>query len=364
MSARVTRLPSLDERRSSPWREDVRVAVVIPAYKVREQVRDVIDQTPAWVHTIFVVDDGCPEDSGAAVEGLGDSRVVVLRHSGNRGVGAATRTGFRAAVEAGCHIAVKVDGDGQMDPTTLETIVTPLLREEAALAKGNRFWHVQALREMPRIRLLGNVFLSFLLKIASGHWHIFDPTNGYLAIRTDVFQMLDQSHLNDRYFFESSLLIETGAYGFRVVDVPLPARYRGGTSSLSIWHTLATFPWLVGLGGTRRFWCRHFWFDFTPVGLIFLTGVPLLLWGLTFGGNAWWESISTGAPATAGTVMLAALPFLLGAVFLLQALAMEASGSFNGRIGVYDLRTMVKKDAERHPGSSGWLKDRREDSVS
>jgi len=362
MSTRTSVFPSFDERRLSPWREDVRVAVVIPAYRVREQVREVVGQTPLWVHRIFVVDDACPEDSGIAVERLEDSRVVVLRHSGNRGVGAATRTGFRAATDAGCHIVVKVDGDGQMDPTALETIITPLLREEAALVKGNRFWHVQALRDMPRIRLLGNVLLSFLLKMASGHWHIFDPTNGYLAIRTDVFQMLDQSRLNDRYFFESSLLIETGAYGFRVVDVPLPARYPGGTSSLSIWHTLATFPWLVGLGGIRRFWCRHFWFDFTPVGLIFLTGAPLLLWGLAFGAGAWWKSIATGAPATAGTVMLAALPFLLGAVFLLQALAMEASGSFNKRIGVYDLRTLLKKDKKRHPGSDSWLVDRRDHS--
>lgn len=362
MSTKASALSPVSERRVFPWREEVRIAVVIPAYKVTERIREVVSRTPRWVYRIFVVDDACPQDSGSAAETMRDPRVVVLRHSENRGVGAATRTGFRAAVDAGCHIAVKIDGDGQMDPTMLETIVTPLLREEAALAKGNRFWHVQALREMPRIRLLGNVFLSFLLKMASGHWHVFDPTNGYLAIRTDVFQMLDQSHLSDRYFFESSLLIETGAYGFRVVDVPLPARYPGGESSLSIGHTIATFPWLVGLGGIRRFWCRHFWLDFTPVGLISMTGAPLILWGLAFGGYAWWKSISTGAPATAGTVMLAALPFLLGAVFLLQALAMEASGSFNGRIGVYDLRTILKKDKDRHPGSDGWLIERRDHS--
>ena len=362
MSVKASLVPSVGERRFSPWREDVRVAVVIPAYQVADRIRDVVARTPAWVYRIFVVDDACPQDSGGVVESLRDPRVIVLRHSQNRGVGAATRTGFRAAVEADCHIAVKIDGDGQMDPTMLETIVTPLLREEAALAKGNRFWHVQALRDMPRIRLLGNVLLSFLLKMASGHWHVFDPTNGYLAIRTDVFQMLDQSHLSDRYFFESSLLIETGVYGFRVIDVPLPARYSGGKSSLSIAHTLVTFPWRVGLGGLRRFWCRHFWFDFTPVGLISMVGAPLVLWGLAFGGHAWWKSISTGEPATAGTVMLAALPFLLGAVFLLQALAMEASGAFSKRIGVYDLRTMLKRDNERHPGSDGWLIERRDRS--
>jgi glycosyltransferase involved in cell wall biosynthesis len=96
--------------------EDVRIAVVIPAYKVRHRVCDVVNQVPDWIETILVVDDACPQGSGAAVEALGHSRVTVLRHSRNCGVGAATKTGFSAAAEAGCHIVVKIDGDGQMNP--------------------------------------------------------------------------------------------------------------------------------------------------------------------------------------------------------------------------------------------------------
>jgi hypothetical protein len=187
---------------------------------------------------------------------------------------------------------------------------------------------------MPPVRRLGNLGLSFLAKMASGHWRILDPTNGYFAIRGDVLQCLSMKKISDDYFLELSLLIELGKWGFRISEVPMASRYGDEHSSLSIGRTLWMFPLKLGLRGLARIGYRHFWYDFTVAAVLLLAGIPLVSWGLAFGLYCWWESIATQIPATAGTVMLAGLPFLLGMNFLLQALTYEVAEHFNHRVSV------------------------------
>src|SRR5215208_5561111 len=159
------------------------VAVVIPAFRVSRQVLGVISQIGEEVHRIYVVDDACPEGSGDLVQAqCPDPRVKVLRHQVNGGVGAAVITGYRAAVQDGADIIVKVDGDGQMDPALLHDFVAPIAAGQADYTKGNRFFNLEGLERMPRTRLIGNGILSFMNKVSSGYWDIFDPTNGYTAV--------------------------------------------------------------------------------------------------------------------------------------------------------------------------------------
>jgi glycosyltransferase involved in cell wall biosynthesis len=312
--------------------EGVVVVVVIPCYRVSKKVVGVIRSVPPFVRHIVVVDDACPERSGDVAEALADPRVVVVRHAKNKGVGGAMKTGFRRALELGPDVVVKLDGDGQMDPAALPRLCRPLLARRCAFAKYNRFWHFAELEQMPLVRRVGNLGLSFLTKAASGYWRVFDPTNGYVAIRGDVLRSLKLSALSDDYFFETSLLIELGKRGFRVLDLPLPASYGDETSSMKLGRVLFTFPFKLLRGGLGRIWYRHFWFDFTLSALLLLVGLPLLLWGVGFGGYAWWLSLQSDTPATPGTVMLAALPFLLGFSMLLQALTLEISDFFNDRV--------------------------------
>ncbi len=100
-------------------------------------------------------------------------------------------TGFEKAAQLGAHIAVKIDGDGQMNPQFLFNMVEPILNGEADYTKGNRFFHVIDIVKMPFIRRIGNLGLSFLTKAASGYWNVFDPTNGYVAIKLETFRSLD-----------------------------------------------------------------------------------------------------------------------------------------------------------------------------
>ena len=179
-----------------------RLAVVVPCYRVGGQVADVLAAVGPEVWRIYCVDDACPERSGHVAEQLaaGDPRIRCLVHPRNMGVGAAVVTGYRQAIDDGAEVIVKLDGDGQMDPARIPELVEPILRGEADYVKGNRFFDLEGLRSMPVLRLLGNAGLSFLAKLSTGYWTLFDPTNGYTAIHASVARRLPLNKLSPRYF--------------------------------------------------------------------------------------------------------------------------------------------------------------------
>nr|WP_313658713.1 glycosyltransferase family 2 protein [Achromobacter ruhlandii] len=168
-----------------------RIAVVIPSYKVTRHILGVIASIGPECNRIYVVDDACPDGSGRYVEeNCQDPRVRVIFHEKNKGVGGAVITGYRAAIEEDQDIVVKIDGDGQMDPTLLPDFVEPIVSGEADYTKGNRFYDLEEIHGMPKIRLIGNAVLSFMAKFSSGYWDLFDPTNGYTAVHVNVLRRL------------------------------------------------------------------------------------------------------------------------------------------------------------------------------
>ncbi len=304
-----------------------RVAVVIPAYRAATTIGAVVGGVPSFVNDIVVVDDASPDELAATVTALGDARVTLVRHPENRGVGAAVQSGYEKALALGAEIIVKIDADGQMDPAYLLQLVLPIARGEADYTKGNRFLHPHQLRAMPRGRLFGNASLSFLTKIATGYWTIFDPTNGYTAIHASVARALDPGRLAPRYFFESSMLIELSRLRAVVRDVYIPAVYRGEVSSLRTRGVLRDFPPRL-VGATVRRILRHYFVrDFTAASLYILAGGVLVLFGAIWGVWHWAIGSQTGIPATTGTVMIAILPIILGMQLLLQAVTLDIQGT-------------------------------------
>jgi glycosyltransferase involved in cell wall biosynthesis len=303
-----------------------RIGVVVPAYRVARHIEAVVRGIPSWVEAIIVVVDASPDDTFERVQRLNDARVVLLRHEVNQGVGGAMQTGFRKALELGLEIVVKMDGDDQMDPAHLPALIEPLVRGEADVTKGNRYEHVAALKSMPLVRVVGNAGLTFLVKLASGYWNLFDPANGYVAVRSDVLRRFDLEKLHKRYFFESGFLIKLGILRAVVRDVAMPARYGDEQSSLSIPRTLFGFPPRLLWGFVRRVFWRYFVYDFTAVSLYLVMGLPALAWGVIYGSIVWLEVLDTGVSATAGQVMFAAMPIILGVQFLTQCLALDIEG--------------------------------------
>ena len=302
---------------------DTRVHVVIPAYNVAPHLGAVLRGIPAFVDTVTVVDDGSTDDTAEVAKNVGDPRVTVLGSPTNEGVGGAMARGFEHALAQGDGIIVKMDGDGQMDPADLPRLLEPIVDGRCDYAKGNRFLRSRELDIMPKARLAGNFVLTFLTKLASGYWNVFDPQNGYLAITSGTLRLLDLGRLSRRYFFENDMLINLNIFDARVCDVAMPSRYGTERSSMRLGRILCSFPFHLFRGYWHRFYRKHVLRDFSPVALFMLTGLPLLAWGTGFGLYTWGQSWLQNQFASTGTVMLSVLPFLVGFELVLQALVLE-----------------------------------------
>ncbi len=300
------------------------IAAVIPCYRVGEIVFDVIARMGPEVTYILVVDDCCPDATADKIAArVADPRLTIIRHEQNKGVGGAVVSGYRKALELGAEIVVKVDGDGQMPPELIPHLVRPILAGAADYTKGNRFHSLFDVKAMPGSRLLGNGILSFVTKISSGYWSLFDPTNGFTAIHREALGRLELNNVSERYFFETDMLINLGNIRAVVRDVPMRALYGDEVSGLKISKT----AWSFLTGHTREFLKRllynYFMRDFSFASLQLLFGLLLTGFGLGFGGLEWWLHASRDTAATTGTVMLAVLPIILGFQLLLSFLSYD-----------------------------------------
>lgn len=302
---------------------DLKIAVIVPAFCEATRITETVRSLPGWVDHIVAVDDASTDGTNEALQSVSDPRLIVLTLSENGGVGAATLAGFKQAIELRADILVKMDGDGQMDPARLPALIEPILRGEADYVKGNRFLHTRELVQMPLLRRFGNIGLSFMTKLASGYWAIFDPSNGYVGIHSAVAQLLNPEHIHQRFFFESSVLLELGLHRAVVKDVYMPARYGDKISTLSERRVFLEFPPLLFKGFLRRLLVQYFVRDFSAVSLFVIAGLCSTSFGLLWGGYHWALSGLHGAPASTGTVMIAVLPLILGVQLLLQALVMD-----------------------------------------
>lgn len=305
------------------------LAVVIPAYRTEKEILAVLQGIPTFIRYIIVVDDASPDSSADLVTAAAkkNRRILLVRHAKNQGVGGAMVTGFKKALELGAEIVIKLDGDGQMDPQYIPALITPLITGEADYAKGNRFRDFDALRQMPIVRRIGNLGLSFLTKAATGYWNIFDPTNGYFAIRAEMLAQLPLDRIDKGYYFETSMLSRLYLRDAFVQDVTIPARYRNEVSSLSIRRVLFEFPYKLTRTLIKRIILKYFIFDFSMMSIYLLTGIPLLLFGLIFGITKWIQYAELGIAAPTGTVILPTLSVILAIQILLSAIEIDLNAA-------------------------------------
>lgn len=302
----------------------LKIAVVIPCYGVADQVLDVLAAMPERVDRIFCVDDACPQKSGnIIVRRCQDPRVKVLRHAANRGVGGAMVTGYRASLEEDMDIVVKIDGDGQMDPAIMPRFVQILASGEADYCKGNRFYRVATLTGMPKRRVFGNALLSFANKLSTGYWQVFDPNNGYTAIHAASLRLLPLEMLDKRFFFESDMLFRLNTIRAVVRDIPMTAVYKDERSNIKIYRIVLPFIGKHIRNSLKRILYNYYVRDFHLASLELIAGVNLLLFGVIFGLYHWLGYGHQEEFASAGTVMLAALPVLIGLQFLLAAISFD-----------------------------------------
>jgi glycosyltransferase involved in cell wall biosynthesis len=220
---------------------NLKVAVVIPAYCVEGEIAATLRTLPPWVARVFVVDDASSDSTAKVVLGTADPRVSLLRHSENRGVGAAIVTGYEAALSEGAGVLVVMAGDNQMCPRDLERVIGPIVRGEADYVKGNRLQHPEW-RKMPFLRRLGSSFLALWTNWLGG-LAIGDSQCGYTALRSSTARAIPLDELWPRYGYPGHLLLTLHAFGARIAEVPVRPVYQGERSGLRPYHV----AWIAAL---------------------------------------------------------------------------------------------------------------------
>ena len=307
---------------------DFKIAVVIPAYKVKNKILKVIQEIGPEVTQIIVVDDACPQHSGKHVtKNCKDLRVKVMIHSKNMGVGGAVKTGYKEALENSADIIIKIDGDGQMNGSDIGKIIQPIIEGESDYAKGNRFYHLKSLNQMPVSRIIGNAILTLFSKISTGYWKISDPNNGFTAINSQTLNTLPLNKIHNRYFFESDMLFRLYCDRRVVKDIPIESKYGDENSSLSILHTILTFPYLHVRNFCKRFLYNYVLRDTSTATFELPCGLMLFLFGLIRGISTWLESQSTGVPSLTGTVVLSSISLILGLQLILSFINHDIANS-------------------------------------
>ncbi len=299
------------------------IAVVIPAYNEEPFIADFLRSLPTYVDKIIVVNDCSQDHTVDAATAVEDGRLLILKTPLRQGMGGAMSLGYQKALDLRSAIIVKMDGDGQMDPKWLPRLLDGILDKGAQYAKGNRFLAAASLALMPRHRLVGNFVLTFMTKLASGYWHIFDAHNGYTAITAEALELLDLDALDKGYFFQSDILIQLNYHDLRVVDVPIPARYGLEKSSQNPLKAGVVFPMLFLGRFFHRVYQKYVLRDFSPIALFLFSGLTLFVWGIAFGIYLTIESAITGRLTPTGTIMLSVLPVILGFQLLLQAIVLD-----------------------------------------
>ncbi len=298
------------------------IAVVVPAHNESAHIHAVISTMPSLVDHIVVVDDCSDDGTAGAALAVGDARVHLVRNERNLGVGGAVLAGHRQALEIGSDINVVMAGDAQMDPDFLPDLLDPIVKDGYGFTKANRFFSMESFSGMPKHRIVGNVILSFLTKLASGYWQLFDPENGYTAITSSVLKRLPLDRIATGYQFENDLLIHLNILGIRVKDVSIPAVYGNEVSGIRLTRLAPSLMYLLVKGFWRRIFWKYVLWTFSPIAILLFGGIALFLFGL--GVGIWVVVVALGnTTPTAGTVLLAVAPCLVGIQLLLGALILD-----------------------------------------
>jgi dolichol-phosphate mannosyltransferase len=304
------------------------VTVVIPAYKVSDQIIATIQSIGVEVQHIIIVDDACTEGSGNLVLGTSkDSRVEVIFHEENLGVGGAMKTGYVRALELGSDVIVKIDGDGQMDSTKIPELTRQILEGEGDYVKGNRFFDIDTVRSMPKARIFGNLALSFFAKFSTGYWRVFDPNNGFTAISSTALQRIQLEKIDNRFFFESDMLFRLNLARAVVIDVPMDARYGSERSNIKIRKVLFEFPIKHLRNFIKRIAYTYYLRDFTLASLELPTGVVLTSFGIMSGTINFLNSRALEQGTPPGTLILITMSILVGTQLILSFFSFDIDSS-------------------------------------
>lgn len=251
----------------------MKVVAVVPCFNSSKIAKNVVKELLDFVDYVVCVDDFCPENTGLSIEkSIQSERLQVIYHSKNMGVGGATKTGIKYAISIDADIIVKIDSDGQMNPRDIPNLLEPLINKTSQFTKGNRFRNIDVLIKMPKVRLIGNIFLGFITKLSTGYWELFDPTNGFIAINKNILKEIQYEKTDNRYFFETDLLFRCGLYDILISEITIPSIYRDEKSGLNPFLEFFRYFYYHIIIFFKRIIYQYFLLDFNPGSISIIIG--------------------------------------------------------------------------------------------
>lgn len=264
-----------------------KIGVVVPAYNEERLIGETLKEIPSFVDKIYVVDDGSKDRTSEIVREFmkNDAKIVLITHEKNMGVGKALVDGYKRAIEDGMDIIAVMAGDKQMDPSYLPNLLDPLVDGVADYSKGNRLVNREYIKGMSKWRTFGNMILTLLTKIASGYWHIYDPQNGYTAVKREALLKISLDDVYPWYGYCNDLLVKMNVYGIRVIDVPIPARYGKEKSKIKYGEYIVNVSWLLLRDFLWRLKVKGVLKNFHPLVFFYIFGILMTLLGIL--GGLW-----------------------------------------------------------------------------
>ncbi|MCF8396286.1 MAG: glycosyltransferase family 2 protein [Bacteroidales bacterium] len=310
------------------------IAVVVPAYNEETQIGQVIETMPEFVDRIIIVNDKSNDktaevvkhyiekDNGHAfkipsilnnikkskynhadwvvqeqikkeIEYFIPSEVVnknqesesiiLINHLKNGGVGAAIARGYKWAKDYGIECTAVMAGDGQMDPTELESICRPVVEDGIDYVKGNRLIHRSSWLVIPKVRFFGNSILSILTKIASGYWHVSDTQTGYTAISNKALNSIRIHKIYKSYGMPNDIMVKLNIAMNTLKEVEIKPVYDvGEKSKMKVGRVIPRISWLLFKSFFKRLWIKYLFRDFHPLFLLYHISFILFFVSLPF----------------------------------------------------------------------------------
>ena len=304
--------------------KDHSIAVIVPAYNEEKLIGKTLSEIPQYIDKIYVIDDCSTDKTSEIVKEFQkkDPRIALIRNGENKGVGAAIVTGYKKALKDKEDIAVVMAGDNQMDPKQLPNLLNPIIEGKADYTKGNRLLSPEYRKGMSKWRSFGNSILTFLTKIASGYWHLMDPQNGYTAISKKVLERIDLDSIYPWYGYCNDLLVKLNVFGFKVMDIPMPARYGKERSKIKYSKYIPKVSYLLLRDFFWRLKMKYIILSFHPLVLFYFLGIILTPIGF-FGGlySLYYKFVLGGSLFVRGALSL--LVFIVGIQFLFFAMLFD-----------------------------------------
>ena len=307
-------------------------AVVIPCYNEEKMITQTIKKIPEYIDHIIAVNDASTDNTIGVLNKLKKqySKLIIVDNKVNQGVGGALIAGYDYAIKNTKTTAIGiVAGDDQFDSSYLKAMLDDFIDQSADYVKASRFFHREAFKTMPKYRQFGNIFISLLTKFSTGYYSITDITNGCGWLRREIIEKVDFSIVEKRYDYETSMLTALSIANAKVIDHAVPAHYGDEKSTIKLIPTAWRNLKAVWKGFWRRIYYKYVLYGFHPVALFLFTGMFFLIISLLLAIFLLYVKLFAHQSPTAGSVMLAVLPFILGIQLTLTALTIDVSNENN-----------------------------------